>query len=623
LAIVFLAGVAALPVLLQSQSTPAWAQAAGRTSPVSLVGPGAVLQPVVLPAIASPLRPNDAPADQPQLNSIREAGLVAGEDQRLRTLLHHVGRITYPIVLPPIPGYDAVTGASRAGTPTLVLPGPANYSITDLEGAGAVLPLAKGGYLLVDSVLVATGATLKLGGPEVPRLLLDSSNEGFTSLVTWAGTLVLSGQSASSPLVVMGWNRAANQAAADTGYGRPYIRAVGGRLDLQYVQASNLGFWSGRTGGVAWTGISSRPSTGSAISSTFIGNTYGAFVSRSSNLQFTDDLFESNELDGIRLHRGTVNSTVTSSAAARNGANGFVVSRGAIGSALRRDLSVNNRGNGFLINGLPLVNGASPSGQNAAASTGTAVEDSQAESNGRTGILIEGGDGTMVMRNIVCGANSAIAVRAGATGTMLVGNDVRCGGRVALSIGPAVTGTTVAGNTLNAARIGILIRNSPGVRIMNNRITDISVFGISVRGLSPGVVGNDNLIAGRGFQPIDTRGGADAPTFRATDVTGWQHRTSLSVLASLRYHPLLATWLVILVFILVSSVLVRFRRAPARPYHYSVPWRPTTQATSNGNGFHEEVLAAVSDTTVVASADKRRRVRRRRIPLEARQETSA
>jgi hypothetical protein len=144
-----------------------------------------------------------------------------------------------------------------------------------------------------------------------------------------------------------------------------------------------------------------------------------------------------------------------------------------------------------------------------------------------------------------------------------------------------------------------------------------------VRGLSPGVVGNDNLIAGRGFQPIDTRGGAGAPTFRTTDISGWQHRTSLSVLASLRYHPLLATWLVILVFIIISSILVRFRRAPYRPYRYSVAWRPTTHAAVNGNGFHQEVLATVAETTVVAAAEKRRRQRRRSLPLEARQETSA
>jgi hypothetical protein len=636
-AIVFLAGVAALPFALQEQSAPEWAQAAKRTSPVPLVAPGTDLSPVVLSPIAAPIRPDDRPATQPRLDSIREAGLVAGEDQRLRTLLHHIGRITYPLVLPPTAQYDAVTGAVRAGTPTLVLPGPANYTASDLQADGAMLPLAQGGFLLVDSVLVANGATLKLGGADMPRLLMAGSSEGFTSLVAWGGTLILAGTSAEAPLVIVGWDQTANQPAENRGYGRPYIRAVGGRLDLLYVHASNLGFWSGRTGGVAWTGISSRVSTGSAVSSRFVGDTYGAFVSRSNNVVFTDDLFESNELDGIRLHRNAVKSTVTSSAAVRNGGNGFVVSRGATDNALRGDLSVNNGGNGFLVNGLPLVSGASPSGENAAASSGTVVEASEADANGRTGILLEGGAGTIVRNNIVSSALTAIAVRSGATDTMIVGNQVGGGGRVALSIGPAVTGTTVVGNTFSSARIGILIRNSPGVRIMNNRIIDITVFGISVRGVSPGIVGNDNLIAGRGFQPIDTRGGADAPTIKTTDVSGWQHRTSLSLLASLRYHPLLATWLVILLFVILSSVVARSRRRPARPYHYTVPWRPTVQI-ANGEKPYEESAAAIAGTTIVAAADQpaaegpqrepraipeRKRIRRRPVAVAAEQESSA
>jgi hypothetical protein len=198
-----------------------------------------------------------------------------------------------------------------------------------------------------------------------------------------------------------------------------------------------------------------------------------------------------------------------------------------------------------------------------------------------------------------------------------------------------VTGTTIDGNTLNDARIGILIRNSPGVRIMNNHITGISVFGISVRGVSPGVVGNDNVIAGRGFQPVDTRGGAEAPTFKSTDTSGWQHRTSLSFLASLRYHPLLATWLVILFFVLISSVLARLRKRPSRPYYYTVPWRPTTQY-SNGT-LHAESPATLSDTTIVAAADQssprvaeperkvlpaRRRPRRRAVTLVGEEENT-
>jgi hypothetical protein len=490
------------------------------------------------------------------------AALVAGEDDRLRTLVHHSGTMIAPVVIP-----------VRGGIPTLVLPGrPAAYTLADLQKAGAVNPQEGGRFLLVDSVLVAAGATLQLGGAGLPTLLMASSGARFTSLVTWGGTLTLAGSSPEAPLTITGWDPATAKPVTNSSYGRSYVRAVGGRLDLHYVRASSLGFWSGRTGGVAWTGVSRRAATGGAASSTFTGDTYGAFVSRGDHVQFTDDLFEANELDGLRLHRNALNSTVSASAAARNGANGFVVSRGATGDVLSGDLSVHNQGNGYLLNGQPLVNGASPSGGRTVASAGTIVEGSDAEANGRTGIIVEGGFGTLVKSNVVCAAVTGIAVRAGATATSVVGNDVRCGGRVALSVGPAVIGTTVAGNTLSQARIGLLIRNSPGVRIMDNRFDGITLFGISVRGSSPGVVGDGNVISGLGFQAIDTRGGATAPLITNSNLAGWQHRSDLTVLAYLRYHPILTTWLAILTLVAISWTLIRRRRGPASPYHYTVPW---------------------------------------------------
>jgi hypothetical protein len=350
-------------------------------------------------------------------------------------------------------------------------------------------------------------------------------------------------------------------------------------LDLRYVRVSSLGFWSGRTGGVAWTGVSRRPSTGSAASSTFTGDTYGAFVSRGDQVQFSDDLFEGNELDGLRLHRNAVGSTVTGSAAARNGGNGFAVGRGATGNVLRRDLSVHNQGNGFLLDGQPLVSGASPSGDRTVASSGTVVEGSDAEVNRRAGIIVEGGVGTVVSRNIVCGPVTGIAVRVGATGTLVANNEVRCGGRVALSVGPAVTGTTVAGNTLSRARIGLLIRNSPGVRIMDNNFNGISLFGISVRGSSAGVVGDGNVISGLGFQPVDTRGGATPPQMTNSDLQDWHHRSDLSVTGYLRYHPILTTWLVIASLVVVSWLVIQRVGRPAKPYRYAVPWHPTATET--------------------------------------------
>jgi parallel beta-helix repeat protein len=592
LAFVLFVGVAAAPIALHGKATPPWDQAAQKVAPVSLTATPSIT-PVTLAKTAQPIEPEQPPAAAGTHDSARMAALVAGEDLRLRTLLHHIGRLTYPEVVTGSGQYDMSSGVLSSGVSTLVLPGPANYTIADLQSAGAVVPLTQGGFLLVYSVLVGSGASLTLGGSSVPRLLMEASDSGFTSLVTWGGTLSLYGEFPESPLTIMSWNRKTNLPADDRSYGRPYIRAVGGKLDLKNVRASYLGFWSGRTGGVAWTGISSRASTGSATSSMFIRNTYGAFVSRSNHVEFLDDLFQQNELDGLRLHRNALNSTVVNSAAARNGGNGFVVSRGATGNVLRGDLAINNGSNGFLLNGQSLARGAGPDGGQTTASVGTVLENSNAQNNARTGILLEGGSGTIIRANLVCGPVAGIAVRQGATDTFIVGNEVRCGGRVALSIGPGVTGTTVARNLLTNARIGMLIRNSPGVRIMNNSITATNVFGISVRGVSPGVVGTDNVIAGKGLQAIDTRAGALEPTMLRTDVSGWSHRASVSLVSYLRYHPLITTWLIILVLVVLSTFFVRIKRRPVRPYAYTVPWTPAVK----GFGHLESELEPIVPST--------------------------
>jgi hypothetical protein len=597
LALALFAGLAALPQALHSGGKPPWAAAAQNASPVALADAPAPPPALTLSAVAMPVKPDDAPASppghlpeafDPATNTrIDQAGLVALEDGRLRTLLHHSNRIIAPTVVP-FPG----------ARPTLVLPArPAPYTLADLQAAGAVVAVSQpGAMLLVDSVLVEASAKLSLGGNDISTLLMNTSPTGYTSLVTWGGTLTLAGDSADAPLTITGWDQAAGQPAQNHGYGRPYIRAVGGRLDLRNARVSSLGFWSGRTGGVAWTGINRQPSTGGATSSTFTGNTYGAFVSRADRVAFKDDLFQSNELDGLRLHRAAAGVTVTNSASARNGGNGFNVSRGATSDVLRGDLAIHNAANGFLVNGQPLVGGASPSGNRAAASVGTLVDGSDAVANLRTGILVEGGDGTVVRNSVVSSALTGIAVRTGASNTTLTGDEVLSGGRVALSIGPSVTGTTVAGSTFIGARIGILVRNSPGVRLMSNRVAQMSLFAISVRGSSPGVVGNDNVLSGRGFSAIDVRAGASAPTLVSTDTKGWQRRSDLSWAGYLRYHPLLATWLVILALCTVCVIAARCRRRPQLPYRHIAAWQSKeampTQATHPAPSFAGAAMAA-------------------------------
>ena len=88
---------------------------------------------------------------------------------------------------------------------------------------------------------------------------------------------------------------------------------------------------------------------------------------------------------------------------------------------------------------------------------------------------------------------------------------------------------------------------------------------------------------------------------------------------------------------MISSVVARSRRRPARPYRYSVPWRPTVQI-ANGEKPYEESVAAIAGTTIVATADQpaaevpkrgpraipeRKRVRRRPVAVTTERESSA
>jgi hypothetical protein len=569
-ALLVIGGLASLPWLTSANVTPPWAVSAQKTAPVELPAVAAPLQAVSLSSVAEPVLPANAPAPAPSGDSTHMAALVAAEDTRLRLLLHQASRSVGDTVVP-------LVGA----LPTLILrANPQGYTIADLEAAGAATPLSDGsGYLLVDSVLVAPGANLTLGGNGMSTLLMSSGKSGFTSIVDWGGTLTLTGDPiTNAPFSIVGWNIDSRQPASNGNTGRPYIRDVGGKMDMSNVQVSNLGFWSGRTGGVAWTGISSQDASGGAIHSTFTGDTYGAFVDRGSAVTFTGDRFEANQLDGLRLNRYSNNITVSSSSSVRNGGNGFVVGKGAANDVLTGDVALHNAGNGFLLDGRPLVSGASPSGSSSVASSGTVVAKSEAEGNLRSGIVVEGGVGTVVQGNSVSEPTSGIEVRDGASNTWVVGNYVFGGSRVALSVGPGVVGTTINGNTLDQSRIGVIVQASPGVRFMDNVLTRMSIFGISVRGASPGVVGNDNSISGFGLNAVDTRAGAPSVDLVRTSTQDWFRRSQPTVLDYFRYHPMLTAWAAMILIIAFWWMVAHLRRRPALPYKHTVIWEPAAPA---------------------------------------------
>lgn len=521
--------------------------------------------PVSLPPVARSIDPNLPAAYLPAVDPAREAALVSAEDGRIRILLHAAVRVYQPEVLP-----------VRASLPTLVLTaGSHPYTAADLAQYGALVFLPHHAALLIDNVFVSTNAKLSIGSARVQVLYMDSSTGGFASIVAWGGNLAFQGTPAQ-PLTIMGWDRVTKAPASDRGYGRSYIREVGGKMTLANVRVSSLGFWSGRTGGVAWTGVNGQPSTGGATRSTFTNDTYGAFVDRGQNIKFSSDLFEFNELDGLHIHRYSIGTSVIHSSSSRNGGNGFLIDRATQSTLLRDDVSQNNEGNGYLVDGRPLVSGASASGSAIAPGSGATIERSAALDNERTGILVEGGAGTVLLGDQICARVTGIAARYDATDAVITGNDVRCAPRSGLSIGPAAPGAIVSGNSISGARIAILVRSSGRVEVDNNLITGATVFGITARGLTSQVRGVGNVISGTGFRAVDARADASQPALSGTNVTGWLHHVKITFWSYLIFHPLAALWLSISVLVIICYLWSRRRRLPPHPYPASTHWRPAT-----------------------------------------------
>ncbi len=574
MALLVFGALAATPLILRAVHLRINASAPTAINDVHLLPAPTALPAVALSQVATPIAPGQAAASLPKVSAANEVAAVAAQDGRIRILVHDSASVYQPEVVP-----------VRGGLPTLVLTaGSHTYTYADLVQYGALVLLPNHAALLLDNVFVATNAHLDLGSPILRTLYLDNSASGSASIVGYGGSLSFQG-SLQQPLTIMGWNRSTKSPAQDTGSGRPYIREVSGTMNLAYVRASALGFWSGRTGGVAWTGTTSQPSTGSATSSTFTNDTYGAFVSRGRGITFDDDLFEFNELDGLHIHRNTVGTSVSASSAVRNGGNGFLVDRATDGTVLAGVLSQHNTGDGFLVDGRPLVTGASASGGSVIPDSGTFIQNSAALDNAKTGILLEGGNGTVLRSNEVCARLTGIAIRYGASNTVVTGNDIRCGPRAAIEVGSAAPGTEISGNSMVNARIALLIRSSGPVRADKNRITGAKVFGITARGETSHVTGQGNVISGTGFRPVDARADADPLALTGTQDAGWAHHAKTSFWSYLRFHPLALLWLSILVLVLGGEIWSRLRRLPAHPYPASTGWldpsaaRPTRAPT--------------------------------------------
>ncbi|MCW2576595.1 MAG: exported protein of unknown function [Modestobacter sp.] len=482
----------------------------------------------------------------------RQSGILSDEDQRLLTLVASVRPGSPPYL------------QSLDGSQTLVLTaGGLSYGLADLLTYGAAQVQPDGSVLITKHVFVAPGARLTITAPG-GTLRLSSDLSGFVSLVAWKADLVLAGAQGQQ-LTVTSWDPAAQTPDRTAVDGRAYIRDVSGDMQVRYVAADGLGFWAGRTSGVAWTGSTRTAATGAITSSSFRENHYGAFASQGQGITVTDSDFSGNEVDGLSLHRSTAATTIGNSTARGNGRHGFSADQGSESITYTDVTAEENTDYGVFFSGTPLSAGQSAGGASLRAYGQVHVSGGVLRQNGKAGLRVVDGDDVTIADTRVADNTDGIVVVGTTAPTSIEGTTVSGNRRFGISVSAGTA--TVRGNQLSGSETAIRVRDA-AVTVTGNDVRKATAHAVSVVGAADGSSVSDNTIGGRGPSGLDVYR-VDAGVsidLSGNDVAGWtRDRDDVTYWSTfIPNHPLLLLWVALLGAPLLLAVRAR-RNRPQRP----------------------------------------------------------
>lgn len=539
-----------------------------------------------------------------------EATLVAAEERRI---------IDIEAIDSQVAAAEASGGmpyrVSQGAVPTLVLtPRESAYTLSELTEIAprTVVLQDDGSFLISENILVTRGAALRITAPAGSAVRLSSGPSGFVSIVTDGGSLSVRGSN-DAPLAVTSWDPAAERPDTLTDDGRAYLRVSGGLADLQDAVFSDLGFWSGLTGGVAFTGtvlpdalgatagdpvdapagtdgqlldellpadggvstLELEPGLTDSFASgvvngvTFSRNAFGLFVTNSDRVEVYASVIEDSLVDGLVFHREVTNSRVESTESRGNAQDGFDLARATTGVVLSGLTATDNGRNGITLEGRPLVDGPSATGIGIDEYGDNQVTQSTSTGNGRYGIEVIGGNAITVDDNTVSDNQMGIVVTFGATGVIIRDNRVLASARQGIALRDAGLDAVVEENEVRGAPIGIFASDAGG-SFQRNIVAEVSNHGITLVGDTGSSVVVENRISGSGPTAIDVAR-TTGTAVRANDTTAWQGTKPLDVVLRSVFQPLTVLWILIALTLLLS-IAARRRSAGIRdPYADHAP----------------------------------------------------
>ncbi|MCS5714666.1 right-handed parallel beta-helix repeat-containing protein [Herbiconiux sp. CPCC 205716] len=447
----------------------------------------------------------------------------------------------------------ARTGAPATRADTVdVVPAGTRVSLDQLVARGSATRVDDTTVLVTRSVFVARGAVLDLTAPGQSIRLLSGAH-GAVSIVAWGGTVTLAGTT-DSPVALTSWDEDAGASDLDVSDGRSYLRVHEGTLSIDHANVADLGYWSGRTGGIAVTGTLAAASTATVTHSVITGQHIGLYLAFSAAPTIDDTLVRASSAQAVVLANGTSSPVISASTLTGSGGDGLVVRPGVDDVTLTGSTVTRNGAYGIRADGRPQADAANSSGFSVEGSWGLAIDGSTIGDNRAGGLWVRG------------------------TG-----------------------GVDLEGNTVDQRTVGLRLTDAQGT-VAQNTVHVEPGDGIVLEGASTAVTARANLVTGEGPSAIRLpEDGTGTVAESGNDTTGWTGRWE--ALLWVEAHPLALLWGLLLVIPIVGIGFVFYRMRRQRAIRELVEASTIAIAAAEKTRYERDRAGGEAEPPLGSAAD--------------------
>jgi hypothetical protein len=427
------------------------------------------------------------------------------------------------------------------------------YTLADLVARGAVRQDDATTFTLLAEVIVRGGSELAIDAPGA-TIRMASGSDGYASLIGWNGSLRLSGAE-GAPATFVAWDEQVGAIDTNVDDGRSFIRVRDGSLTATNARFDSLGYWSGRTGGLAATATTLGLTAVALTNTEHVNMHYGLFLQAVSSGAVTNATISAPAMSGIELTGGTRNVAIDGATVEGAMGTGLLVERASGNIAVTNSRFAGALEWGVDLDGRPLAAGPSASGATTTRSSTVSITDTALEGNLFGGLRSRQMDALTVTRLTADSRPTAVRIDGPSIGLAVDDSDLASSEERGLLIDEGVAQAKVVNSTVSGKRIALEVVDS-AVEVSRNALAVDAGHAVEVSSDARADI-FDNVFVGAGQNSISVLGGARIAE-RDNDTAQWTPQ--IAAVVWLNEHPMMWMWAFVLVLPFLGLPLLARRR---------------------------------------------------------------